>query len=257
MAKGLVDAFTEVGVAAVNAADPDQTLNDDTVRRLLFAVRFAQDEGDAVAVRGWLKCTAGIGVGTVRGLIDAALESDAPFVETCRNSSTPRVVAAIEELDLLAKRIRDADTFGQVLDEAEAAGLPADALLHLRGLIQALHASDKTLEGALQNLEEGDAEPEGIAEGAVSVTTFRKAKGLTAEVVVVTDLDDDVVPGDVLGEDLAEQRRLLYVTMTRARRFLHPTSYAGAGHRAPGNYRERSRFLDEVGIASQQHEGTT
>jgi DNA helicase-2/ATP-dependent DNA helicase PcrA len=114
---------------------------------------------------------------------------------------------------------------------------------------------------ALQQVEEGDAEPEGLAKGSVSVTTFRKAKGLTAEVVVATDLDDDVVPGDVQGEDLAEQRRLLYVTMTRARRFLylthpstrfgHPTSYAGAGHRAPGNYRQRSRFLDEVGIASQ------
>lgn len=264
MAQGLVDALLETGAHAVNAADPDQALNDEAVRRLIFAIRFTRDEADAVAIRGWLRCTDGIGPGTARVLVDAALEEDISFIDACRASSADRVVGAMEELEALAHRIRDSDTFEDVLEEAEEAGFVPGALDHLRSLIEQLHAMQETPQTGievLEQLEEEEAEPEALTPGAVAVTTFRKAKGLTAEVVVVTDLDDDVIPGDTQGEDLAEQRRLLYVTMTRARRALylthpatrfgHPTSYAGAGHHAPGNYRQRSRFLNEIGIPSE------
>lgn len=266
MAQGYVATLTEADVAAVNTADPDHILNDESVRRLLFAIRFAEDEADAVALRGWLRCTAGVGTGTVHHLISDALESDISFLEACQRSTSRRVTDALQELEVLGSRIRDVDTFEQVLAEMAEAGMPEDALEHLGDLISKLHASDQSPTAgaeALRQLEEEEAESEELGAAGVSVTTFRKAKGLTAEVVIVTDLDDDIVPGDAQGDDLAEQRRLLYVTMTRARRWLylthpltrfgHPTSYAGAGHRAPGNYRKRSRFLDEVGIPSQQY----
>lgn len=154
----------------------------------------------------------------------------------------------MENLEALAQRIRDSDTFEDVLEEAEEAGFAPGALDHLRSLIEQLHAMQKTPQTGievLEQLEEEEAGPDALTTGAVAVKTFRKAKGLTAEAVVMTDLDDDVIPGDTQGDDLAEQRRLLYVTMTRARRALylthpatrfgHPTSYAGAGHHAPGN----------------------
>ena len=60
------------------------------------------------------------------------------------------------------------------------------------------------------------------------------AKGLSADAVVVPDLDDMIIPGD---SDVEEQRRLMYVSMTRARYRLYltqlfrsgATSYAGSG----------------------------
>ena len=51
----------------------------------------------------------------------------------------------------------------------------------------------------------------------VQVTTLRKAKGLQADFVIIPDLEDNVLPGNL---DLAEARRLLYVAVTRSQRLL-------------------------------------
>jgi DNA helicase-2/ATP-dependent DNA helicase PcrA len=57
-----------------------------------------------------------------------------------------------------------------------------------------------------------------LALGAVNLLTMHKAKGLSARVVVVMACEDEYLPGrqqDVDGE--ADERRLLYVSLTRAR----------------------------------------
>jgi DNA helicase-2/ATP-dependent DNA helicase PcrA len=51
----------------------------------------------------------------------------------------------------------------------------------------------------------------------VQVTTLRKAKGLQADFVIIPDLEDNVLPGNL---DLAEARRLLYVAVRRSQRLL-------------------------------------
>jgi superfamily I DNA/RNA helicase len=51
----------------------------------------------------------------------------------------------------------------------------------------------------------------------VQVTTLRKAKGLQADFVIIPDLEDNILPGNL---DLAEARRLLYVAVTRSQRLL-------------------------------------
>jgi DNA helicase II / ATP-dependent DNA helicase PcrA len=67
---------------------------------------------------------------------------------------------------------------------------------------------------------------------AVQLATFHKAKGLEWPTVFVVGVQDGMVP--VAGGDVDEERRLLYVAMTRAERVLH-LSYAGL----------RSPFLPE------------
>lgn len=51
----------------------------------------------------------------------------------------------------------------------------------------------------------------------VEVTTLRKAKGLEADLVIVPDLEDNILPGQ---SELSEAKRLLYVAVTRAKRAL-------------------------------------
>lgn len=60
-----------------------------------------------------------------------------------------------------------------------------------------------------------DVEDNEPPENAVSVATLHSAKGLEAEVVFLVRLEDRLVP--MPGGDEEEQRRLLYVGMTRAK----------------------------------------
>jgi DNA helicase II / ATP-dependent DNA helicase PcrA len=90
----------------------------------------------------------------------------------------------------------------------------------------------------------------------VRIMTLAGSKGLTVEATILCGLESGLVPMD--GRDLAEERRLLYVGMTRAKRFLFgtwarirrgPTARAGRGR---ANERRRSSiFLDNGPIQSQ------
>jgi len=51
--------------------------------------------------------------------------------------------------------------------------------------------------------------------------SFQAAKGLEAKVVCILGLEDGIMPHDGDDESLAEQSRLLFVSMTRAINELH------------------------------------
>lgn len=90
----------------------------------------------------------------------------------------------------------------------------------------------------------------GLATDAVDLLTFHRAKGLEWDTVFVTGLERGLVPishahGDP--EALAEERRLVYVAMSRAERSLH---LSWASTRDRGNRtssRTPSPYLGEVG----------
>jgi superfamily I DNA/RNA helicase len=54
-------------------------------------------------------------------------------------------------------------------------------------------------------------------EPRVSIMTLHSAKGLEADAIVLAGLADQIIPGLSQGDERAEQRRLLYVAITRAR----------------------------------------
>ena len=87
------------------------------------------------------------------------------------------------------------------------------------------------------------------AGGGVSVMTLHSAKGLEFEAVLVTGLEDGLVPhfnAQGAPEDVEEERRLLYVGMTRARRRLLLSSCRR--RRIAGYYQDQSAspFLAEI-----------
>jgi DNA helicase-2/ATP-dependent DNA helicase PcrA len=57
-------------------------------------------------------------------------------------------------------------------------------------------------------------------DGRVTFTTMHGAKGLTADTVFVLQAEDEVIPGEAQGIYMDEARRLLYVSLTRARKKL-------------------------------------
>lgn len=90
--------------------------------------------------------------------------------------------------------------------------------------------------------------------GSVELKTMRKAKGLEADIVVMVGLEDDIVPNP-FSEDLVEEARLFYVSMTRAKEKL----FLFHSYRRPCNIslgkqvteKQRSPFLDVIGRPSE------
>ncbi|MGH2680536.1 MAG: ATP-dependent helicase [Actinomycetota bacterium] len=99
------------------------------------------------------------------------------------------------------------------------------------------------------------AGPPHLDEDYLVLTTIHSAKGLEWDVVHVIHAADGMIPSDMsTGDDdeIEEERRLLYVALTRARDALHvtyPQRYyrRPKGLEDPHSYSQRSRFLpDEV-----------
>ena len=87
------------------------------------------------------------------------------------------------------------------------------------------------------------------ADAGVSVMTLHSAKGLEFRVVVVTGLEDGLLPhfnAQGAPEDVEEERRLLYVGMTRAQERL--LLACCRRRRVAGRYQDQveSRFLEEI-----------
>jgi DNA helicase-2/ATP-dependent DNA helicase PcrA len=132
-------------------------------------------------------------------------------------------------------------------------------------------STDRSLEAYMRHLDlvllsqedERPAEVEGLGD-AIQVMTIHQAKGLEFEAVFVPGLVEGRLPQSgrsprfelppavleplVRGREdvVAEERRLLYVAMTRAMRYLYLTR---ASHYEGGRRWRDSRFLDEVTAA--------
>lgn len=80
----------------------------------------------------------------------------------------------------------------------------------------------QSLEELLASLQSAniDIEPE-LTPGSVNVLTMHKAKGLSANAVIVMAAEDEHIPGRQISEPgLGDERRLLFVSLSRARNIL-------------------------------------
>ena len=90
----------------------------------------------------------------------------------------------------------------------------------------------------------------------VRIMTMNSAKGLTVRATIIVAVEDGIVPRP--NGDLQEERRLLYVAMTRAKEYLFatwalrrrgPTARAGAAQ--VGDRRRYSNFFNDGPVQSQ------
>ncbi|CAM5203884.1 DNA 3'-5' helicase OS=Castellaniella defragrans OX=75697 GN=HNR28_000323 PE=3 SV=1 [Castellaniella defragrans] len=98
------------------------------------------------------------------------------------------------------------------------------------------------------SLEAGDNQAQ-AGEDAVQLMTVHSAKGLEFDVVFITGLEEGLFPHEnsLLDEGgLEEERRLMYVAMTRARERLTLTLAQSRMLHGQTRYPLRSRFLDEI-----------
>ena len=91
-----------------------------------------------------------------------------------------------------------------------------------------------TLEGILRSLntslsiivdeDENESAEQEKQTGKVSIMTMHQAKGLSSDVVIIAVAEDEYIPGIAKTDrEIADERRLLYVSLTRARKYLFIT----------------------------------
>lgn len=188
---------------------------------------------------------------------------------------TPRALGAVSEFGLILNELRL---------QAQSGATPVDileAVLEKSGYTAMLAQSkDPQDQGRLENLaelssvaadfSEGDPEgtladfldevslvsdtdqipdPAAAEQGEVVLMTIHTAKGLEFPVVFVTGMEDGIFPhmrSMESIEEMAEERRLAYVALTRARERLYISWSASRAQWGAPQEQIPSRFLDEI-----------
>ncbi|UCR89075.1 ATP-dependent helicase [Mycetocola spongiae] len=138
---------------------------------------------------------------------------------------------------------------GWTVDPPESAGALRDRWEALNAIMNLVDqaAPDTTLRRFTDDLLERQAGQHEPTMPAVTLATVHSAKGLEWEAVFLAGLSEGLIPISYATtfEAIDEERRLMYVGITRARSFLG-LSWSERGPRANG-LREPSRFLTEIG----------
>lgn len=181
---------------------------------------------------------------TVRRLLDNTLRQKGSLPELSELLRDLSVLAGLDPEGFL-RYLFDSMGYGKWardnLGDAYAAQKVQDDLLQL-----SRHYKDtrEMIEGAVQ----GRNKPkEGASEG-VQIMTMHACKGLEFKRVYLPALNEGIIPGRRCRElsEIEEERRLLYVAMTRAREHLEMLYVTGSRE----NPRPPSRFLSVYGVKS-------
>lgn len=244
---GLMAEFQTAGVPF--EPPRTETFLDSVAGRLVLAiVRIVCNIDDYVAHRTVLGLSRGIGVGTCNSIANAVIANNLnfrdifyqplpagvftgrPLTALNRARTTIAQIAAWQPTDTLAQRTADVASivtamFGR--QEAQAfqsfaATLPAGAILEeVRDFLWA--DTDEQQSTVLQSVYGRLRQPipaGGLLPDRVRVLTMHGAKGLSAKVVFVPGLEEQILPGpwrQPYPGLVLEAARLLYVSVTRAR----------------------------------------
>jgi DNA helicase-2/ATP-dependent DNA helicase PcrA len=210
------------------------------VKDMLCVLRWAENPRDAVAAFRALQLLPGVGPASAQRVIDRVLAGDG--FTNLADLAPPGASAAAEWPALvdLMRRLRDTASawHGQV------GAVRAWYQPHL----ERLHDSAEVRAGDLEQLEQiagryatrerflvdltldppeatgTEAVPPDLDEDWLVLSTIHSAKGQEWDAVYILNAADGCIPSDMAAgspEQIEEERRLLYVAMTRARRSLH------------------------------------
>ena len=238
------------------------------IKDVVAVLRFAENPRDEVAGFRVLQLLPGIGPKTARRALQGVAATAAPIVELGAFQPPSRARPIWGELVRLLRRLGDPSTpwvgqLGQIrlwyepyLEELYevTAARKAD--------LEELEAISGTFESRERFLSEitldppvatGDrAGPPLLDEDYLILTTIHSAKGREWRIVYILNVVDGCIPSDMAcggTDEIEEERRLLYVAMTRARdelHLIHPKRFYTHSQARGGDrhvYAPRSRFL--------------
>ncbi len=250
------------------------------IKDLLAYLRFVRNPLDNMSFERIVnRPPRGIGKKTLDGLLASASEAGqaawnklcegnlvgipargAKALERFRNQMMPVIEAAADlPLPIVLDRLLEATDYRDLFDEHDDEGqMRLENIDEFRSGVQEFAEShgygsteEDLLTAFLDHVSLASDTDALKKRPGVTLTTFHSAKGLEFPVVVVAGLEENVLPhfnAQELPENLEEERRLLYVGMTRAEKRLILTTCSR--RRIAGKYQdqEASRFLEEIPV---------
>ena len=156
------------------------------------------------------------------------------FIKICANATG------------LAKHYKELDKTGdtqKLLNIEELVNHAAGFAYSLEGLIEFLENTE--LDGSASESKNASSQPS----AGVTLITMHNTKGLEFDRVIITGLEEGLFPSFrnmESNEDIEEERRIFYVSITRARKELYMTCCQSRRIWGKINYFSPSRFLSEI-----------
>jgi DNA helicase-2/ATP-dependent DNA helicase PcrA len=226
--------------------------------------RFADADAEIRDILAWIRAVAAAGVAPTETAVLVRINAQLPSIEDALTRAGIGFTVRgrrffdrreVREALRLLQRVRPEETGDELVaaierlfvekmgldDVAADAGQEgrerAASLELLLGIVGDLVAADSTLtiDAVLAEFDRRQAAESAASADGVNLLTYHRAKGLEWDAVYLPALDEGVLPIRQAKEadEVAEERRLLYVGITRARRFLALSSSS----------RRPSRFL--------------
>jgi DNA helicase-2/ATP-dependent DNA helicase PcrA len=236
------------------------------VKDMLALLRFVANPRDRVAGFRILHLLPGVGPATAQRVLDRMAESADPIAALCHLPSPPRAgadwtafIQTIENLrysewpaDLERARLWYEPHLDRIHEDAETRR--AD-LVQLEQIASGYVSREKFLTELTLDPPDATSDQAGVPlpdEDYLILSTIHSAKGQEWKSVFVLNVVDGCMPSDLgagTSAELEEERRLLYVAMTRAKDDLHlivPQRFFTHGQNASGDrhvYASRTRFI--------------
>jgi DNA helicase-2/ATP-dependent DNA helicase PcrA len=240
------------------------------IKHALAYLRLAINPDDDNALLRVINVPArGIGARTVENLQTASREQGVSLWQAACGAGGGRTAGKLAEFVLLVEKLRQrceplnlAEQVSLVIDDS---GLRAmyeadkkDGEERLANLDELINAATGFMPQEPQlavvefltqaSLEAGDHQAD-AGEDALQLMTVHAAKGLEFNAVFVGGLEEGLFPHENSFSDpkgLEEERRLMYVAITRARQRLYLTNAQSRMLHGQSRYPIRSRFVDEI-----------
>jgi len=224
----------EIPVAVKNETDP---LDEGSGRCVLAILRLLIDESDALAWRTILQeqC-GGVAEITFKSIRDMAREKGQNFYEILK--SIERDPTSIRRGNLIAAKMTEVrgligtlksqiktidvlihEIVGAVISDPIQQKLVEDFLIR----VKTEAATDGVSDLLLALTSSFSADEQELTADKVNILTMHKAKGLSADVVFIVGAEKQFLPGRSIGLAAEDERRLLFVSLTRARHELNIT----------------------------------
>ena len=238
----LQDAAREHGCALVDAVDALPGKAGINIRAFVAKIDVMREEAAQLSLRQ---------------LVDLMLEQSGLLTHYRAERDGADRVENLEELASAAQSFVSLESFGQPLSgEGSQAlvsrdpGVDASAQANVLNLEEPTGEVMSPLAAFLTHaaLESGDHQASS-GEVAVQLMTIHAAKGLEFDAVFITGLEEGLFPHEnslSSHDGLEEERRLMYVAITRARKRLYLSHAQSRMLHGQTRYNLNSRFLDEL-----------
>ena len=227
-----VDEFTKLGIAYKETIESEIEDNKE-YRIVLSLLRLLDQPEDSLAYRTLLQLEDNnLGAKCIADIHSICATKNISFItalrEVAADTSIIKQGSRINEyLETIAEKLAQYQKIEKLEDlitavvheNMTASTLRDDVETSLKKIIT---GEDQKLAHFLRSLSTASDEMEQDTEGdGVSLLTMHQAKGLTFDICFIVALEDEFIPGRNVDNDIDDERRLLYVSMTRPRHKLY------------------------------------